>query len=477
MAVSDILKRAKAVEAAFRVLPGIYLIGSLERGVTVYSQQTRAHNLIWALWELQKNGRRALGRVAIVGGGITGLTAAACILCRFEEYEGVSVSLFERLWDLCPIQQGSDARWLHPRIYDWPHEGSRAPGASLPVLNWSEGRASDVARTVVGKFSHHCDSYATTTDRLSVYLGLGHFQIDSRTREVTWVGNKAKRKGAFFHLDMPEGGSEIFDTIVIAAGFGIETSTQGYSSESYWRNEKIGQPILDGSLRRYLVSGYGDGALVDLCRLTIERFRQDTIVYELFQNVEEIERRFSEEIVRRGVAKNVFDLLAAVEKELLGPAKLALSNRIRKDTRVTLHLRGKDNNIKAFPQIFGPSSSFLNRLLTFLLYRCGAFAIDFSKLSNVVDRHQVPPENVLCRYGAHTMDHLLALFVRPAAVSSRLKNMKKSKIRHHAPSGYPARFHILRRPRSELCQIRSTKKIQSPFRPPLNSPYFRSWRQ
>ena len=132
MAVSDILKRAKAVEAAFRVLPGIYLIGSLERGVTVYSQQTRAHNLIWALWELQKNGRRALGRVAIVGGGITGLTAAACILCQFEEYEGVSVSLFERLWDLCPIQQGSDARWLHPRIYNWPHEGSRAPGASLP---------------------------------------------------------------------------------------------------------------------------------------------------------------------------------------------------------------------------------------------------------------------------------------------------------------------------------------------------------
>ena len=172
-----------------------------------------------------------------------------------------------------------------------------------------------------------------------------------------------------------------------------------------------------------------------------------------------------------------FGLLAAVEKELLGPAKLALSNRIRKDTRVTLHLRGKDNNIKAFPQIFGPSSSFLNRLLTFLLYRCGAFAIDFSKLSNVVDRHQVPPENVLCRYGAHTIEHFLALFVRPAAVSSRLKNMKKSKIRHHAPSGYPARFHILRRPRSELCQIRSTKKIQSPFRPPLNSPYFRSWRQ
>ena len=64
------------VEAAFRVLPGLYLIGSLERGVTIYSQQVRAHNLAWALWDNQNKGRRKLGKVAIVGGGITGLTMA-----------------------------------------------------------------------------------------------------------------------------------------------------------------------------------------------------------------------------------------------------------------------------------------------------------------------------------------------------------------------------------------------------------------
>jgi hypothetical protein len=135
---------ARDVEATFRVVPGLYVIGSLERGVTIYSQQVRAHNLAWALWDLQNKGDRQIGNVAVVGGGIAGLTMAACLLSLFGS--DVAITLFERSWDLCPFQQGADVRWVHPRIYDWPLEGSRAPSASLPVLDWTEGRASDVAR-------------------------------------------------------------------------------------------------------------------------------------------------------------------------------------------------------------------------------------------------------------------------------------------------------------------------------------------
>jgi hypothetical protein len=47
----SIPERAAGAEASFRAKPGLYLIGSLERGVTVYNQQLRAHNLAWALWE------------------------------------------------------------------------------------------------------------------------------------------------------------------------------------------------------------------------------------------------------------------------------------------------------------------------------------------------------------------------------------------------------------------------------------------
>src|SRR5579863_8312526 len=128
---------AKDVEGTFRLLQGLYLVGSMERGVTIYNQQVRAHNLAWAIRELHRSRAQRLGRIAIVGGGIAGVTMAACMMCLDDS---VQIVLFEKSWDLCPFQQGADTRWVHPRIYDWPFAGSRAPSASLPVLNWSEGR-------------------------------------------------------------------------------------------------------------------------------------------------------------------------------------------------------------------------------------------------------------------------------------------------------------------------------------------------
>jgi hypothetical protein len=76
----------------------------------------------------------------------------------------------------------------------------------------------------------------------------------------------------------------------------------------------------------------------------------------------------------------VFDCLKSRRNGLLDSAKKELRERIRKDTEVTLHLRGANGEIKTFDQIFGRNSSFLNRLLTYLLYRSGAFALEFSEL-------------------------------------------------------------------------------------------------
>jgi hypothetical protein len=255
---------------------------------------------------------------------------------------------------------------------------------------------------------------------------LRHFQINAKTREISWVGSKAIRAGAFFHSGGSEGGARVFDVIVLATGFGLETPVLDYPTASYWRNEQLGQPILDGQQRPYLVSGFGDGALIDLCRLTIERFRQDKIVEELFRsNIDQVEKLLSEDIATRGRDANMFELFKSVEDELLGPAKTELSRRIRKDTRVTLHLRGKDGAIKAFSEIFGRHSSFLNRLITYLLYKCGAFAPDFSELASAVERHAVPATNVLCRYGANTIEHLNTLFVDSTILAKRFAEMRE----------------------------------------------------
>ena len=112
----------------------LYLVGVFERGVTVYSQQVRALNLIWALVErgvlacnLDENAARSDGRgsIAIIGGGFAGLTAAAALIKKDVD---ANITIFERRDTLLPLQHGSDTRWLHPRIYDWPADGSEFGG-------------------------------------------------------------------------------------------------------------------------------------------------------------------------------------------------------------------------------------------------------------------------------------------------------------------------------------------------------------
>src|SRR5437868_4478233 len=95
MTEKDDLDRARNVERAFRIKKDLYVVGSLERGVTVYNQQVRAHNLVWALWELGQRGERPVGGVAVVGGGITGLTSFAAILALFASR--MSVCMFAPL--------------------------------------------------------------------------------------------------------------------------------------------------------------------------------------------------------------------------------------------------------------------------------------------------------------------------------------------------------------------------------------------
>src|ERR1700722_4029569 len=123
----------------------LYLVGFFARGVTVYSQQIRAFNLIWALVEkgilackLKDDepdpGKRA--SVAIIGGGFVGLTAAAALIKKGVHAE---ITICERRDTLVPLQHGSDTRWLHPRIYNWP--------ATLCSLHKCAGRHEALIRT------------------------------------------------------------------------------------------------------------------------------------------------------------------------------------------------------------------------------------------------------------------------------------------------------------------------------------------
>lgn len=401
---------------------GIFAVGVQENGVTLYNQQVRAHNLIWALSELDRSGKRALGRVAIIGAGAAGLTATAALLsCTSEINE---VCLFEKEWDLCPVQQGCDGRWLHPSLYAWPDWGSRAPSASLPVLNWSEGRASDVARTVLNSFAAYLKQYGK--QRLKVFLGVHRLQINSEAKTIDFIGNKVDMNGAYFTRGESEGDIAGFDTIILAAGFGWER-TNAFITPSYWRNEQLAQPNLRVDRRRYVVSGSGDGALIDVCRLSIERFRQDTILYELFEsNIERAEEKLRQGLDALSPDANLFDYFASIEETLLRDPKALLRRRLRKDTAVTLHVAGPDEKRpKDLRDIFGRTSSRLNRLLIYLLYRCGAISVSRRPLIETIASEGVKSDDVLCRYGCDTNGHLQLIFEDYATVKWMFADMKK----------------------------------------------------
>ena len=142
------------VLASYQV-PGspLYIVGTFENGVTVYGQQVRALNLVWALINTAKIGCRTTtttelskARIAIVGAGFAGLSVVAGLIKKRVDAQ---ITIFEERDTLLPLQHGSDSRWLHPRIYDWPSDQSKSAVAMLPVLNWTAARASDVVVQVL----------------------------------------------------------------------------------------------------------------------------------------------------------------------------------------------------------------------------------------------------------------------------------------------------------------------------------------
>ena len=426
--MTDPIEIARRVIATFQVSPGVYLLGSLESGLTVYKQQLRAHNLTWALWKLSeaKEAGFELNSVAVVGGGISGLTAVSCILSILPKAE---VTLFEQFWGVCPLQQGCDSRWLHPRIYEWPTQGSRVPSASLPLLNWSEGRAADVTRQIVQDFSNVCKTFDREGSRLEVYLGANAMHISAGKKQIRGKGSPSTRKGVHF---LPQAELEVnstFDVIILATGFGIETQPVDYPSLSYWRNDCLAQPILEQNKRTYVISGYGDGAVIDLCRLSLEHFRQDTILDDLFgDKLEDYEVRMSQ---KRNNSPVTYEFFESIESDLLERALSEISDRLRKDTHVILHIGGRESRTQTVKDIVGRGTSFLNSMLLYLLSQLNSFSTSCSDLESTVKASNTPNSNVIVRHGTSVMKNLSELLSDYNDHSNRLVDMR-SKERQEA---------------------------------------------
>lgn len=304
-------------------LPGVYILGSLNRHITVYSQQQRAINLVQALSEIGPGLNDK--SIAIVGAGFAGLTAAAHALQSTD----ARVSLFDcaprPLW----IQDGCASRWLHPGIYDWPYPGSLEPRTNLPIFNWKAGTASDVVTQVREQW----EQITSSKPKLNMHL-------ETRVKSVAASGG-SKLSVTFACRGHSDQQSD-FDVVVLAVGFGLERGLR------YWNDADGLGGLPSGS--SVLISGFGDGGLADALRLSLPGMPQDSLV-ELVHDVKT-------ETCAKLLAADKYQNLADLDNLYTSHCEDKVIARIRKEEPPGVHIflcgRGP---------LYGTTSAILNRFL------------------------------------------------------------------------------------------------------------------
>ncbi|HJW57157.1 MAG TPA: hypothetical protein VJ577_17985 [Burkholderiaceae bacterium] len=395
----------------FELIPNraIYAVGMFSKIVTLHNQQIRSLNLAELLSE-KINDSSKRKSVAIIGAGAAGITAATKLL--FDGWK--RVYLFERYSHVLPLQSGCDTRWLHPNNINWPEPDSNIETTKfdLPSLNWEADTAGNVAYKLSGKWKKFIgerikSSQARPENILSQIYNVNYLKIgeDRYGYFITWTSQLNHNEQRVAGNDIRSSGKERFDHIILANGFGLEQHVN-----SYWRNESFGQPSLTGLQKVYVVSGLGDGAIIDLLRLCFLDFRPDRFISEAIEDMaitpsvkDEKSQKKTVDDFKLGIkkalsSKNKFEELLKVKKsrefsEFFTSVKSYLLARARVDTKVILHFKA---DMSEFSNAFDNSpATHLNKFILFIAFDCGAISLihdlDESKYQNceIIKRHGV----------------------------------------------------------------------------------------
>jgi hypothetical protein len=344
--------------------PDEFVLGTFDAQLTIFDQQCRALNLAYALFELKRIGPENTKPVIVIGAGIAGLTfAAACV------WLGQKTIVLEKQPVPCHLQRGCEIRWIHPHIYHWPDVGSEQPYAGLPFLTWKEGNAADVTREILDQWEEISKAGRALHLLRAIYSAT--LKLQSRdTLSLNWSGiedGKAVQS------------TETATCLVFAVGFGVEDGIGNYRGHSYWENDSFHQLKPNHprhSTRTWLVSGRGDGGLIDLQRLTIENFRQGRVVEELFHEQEELVQKLR--LLKEKKPGNLAADLKAIESDFKKVDE-RLRDRKRRDTEVVLN---------ATPEQFEEAlnqarASFLNRVIVHRLFEIHGFRYEGGELWSI----------------------------------------------------------------------------------------------
>ena len=343
-----------------------YLLGSFAKRVTLYSQQVRALNLIYALHKTNKFEKGS--RVVVVGAGAAGLMAAAAAADL-----GADVTVLEQFQGPMELQRNSRIRWIDPFIYDWPVTENAGSRANLPFLDWESEYAEKVSEQIERKWNLLTEKWKGVEDpaphKIACFWNIHKEKlIFSAFQGQTRVSCSGRYNGE------DRGLAESFKVVILAVGFGIEPEHD--AKYSYWSDDN-----LDGGFRKnrggqeWLVSGCGDGGLTDLMRLCIHRFRHGRIsdIFSGVKNFEAVkdllEKAYKEQLPKQETRQDQEVFLTNLFTEIKNRYDLLPQYKDvqRRLNMPSVFLSGDG------PSPYGPGSSTLNKLIVCQLERHAAF--------------------------------------------------------------------------------------------------------
>jgi hypothetical protein len=267
---------------------GIYILGSLEPvRISLYSQQVRAFNLIYALVceERLKKGTR----VAIIGAGPAGLAAA-----RAASHFGAHCFVFEkseRPMDVfCPGGKGNRRRFVHPSMENWPFPGSENDTANrLPFPKWKAGDPKSVADQIMEDLRNSpgrdlVELHLKVSARID-YAGR-NWAIDYASKKWDWSQSKLEARSP--------GNLSNIQILIVAIGFGADKATE--EATGYWDDDGDlwkGMRQHGGSV---LVSGDGDGAIIEVVNAAVGQLDSHKRLTEIVLGI--TERSVLDELVK-----------------------------------------------------------------------------------------------------------------------------------------------------------------------------------
>ncbi|WP_167544344.1 NAD(P)-binding protein [Duganella sacchari] len=307
---------------------GLFILGCFARRVTIYSQQVRAINLIDAL--AGQGYLTPASKVAVVGAGFSGLTAAAALTKL-----GIRPTLYDTQTASMHLQRSCVTRYIHPHIYDWPSEDINKIQASLPVLDWSANGSKNVVLEVQRDWDQH-------------YKGKVSERLGKKVRDILVQGQQ-------WQVVIEDGTSDTFDIIILAVGFGAEAEAK--FSTTYWGDLPLEAAQVQE--QTWMVSGAGDGALTDVIRLCMRHTDHKEALHSVVEELRKLDEKKLNDLCQQAsvgiYGTKLFDTIdydALTQHLDLRPTKIILN-------ATQDELFGTEDE--------GPRASLLNRLVVWLL--------------------------------------------------------------------------------------------------------------